>query len=158
MNLEVLIGAVLVLLLVAVAMYYAWRQLQVWQRVRSDLELSTPDRRYLWQQSLRRLFNSGLMVLFAGMLLGGFFYERPQPAAEEAPPLVRAAAEEALRLFTAYWVFALLVLLAIVGLAVVDLWATARFGFRHQRQLEQDRRQMLKEEADRIRRWRQQMN
>jgi hypothetical protein len=101
------------------------------------------------------------MVIFAGMLLGGFVIERqlvrlPQGVDVEAAQ--RAEAEDSVRLFTVYWIFALLILLAILGLAVIDLWATARYGFRHQKQLEQDRRAMLEEEAARIRHRRAELN
>ncbi len=156
--LELVAGVGLVLVLVGVALFYAWRQLATLRAFRTDMDVAPADRRYLWQQAVRRLFNSGLMLLFAGLLLGGFFFERPHPAAEDAPAIVQSAAKEALRMYTGYWILALLVLLAILGLAVIDLWATARFGFRHQKQLELDRRAMLKEEATRIRRWRQEMN
>jgi hypothetical protein len=155
---EILAGVALVGALAAVAAYYAWRQLATLRRLRQDANLSALDRRYLWQQALRRLCNSGLMLVFAALLLGGFFIQQPLPVDENAAPLLRSAAENQLRLYTGYWIGTLLVMLAFLGLAVVDLWATARYGFRHHKELEQDRRAMLEEEATRIRRWRQQMN
>jgi uncharacterized BrkB/YihY/UPF0761 family membrane protein len=156
--LELAVGIGLIALVVAVAGFFLWRQFALLRTLRHEEGLAGAERHYLRQQARRRLLNSILMLLFAGLLVGGFFLFPPEPTALEAPAEPDEIAKESIRLFTAYWILALLVLLAILALAVVDLWATARFGFQHQKQLEQDRRAMLVEEARRLRRRRQEMN
>jgi hypothetical protein len=152
---ELIAGIGLGAFVAVLALFFVWRQMRTRRTLRSDLNLAAADRAYLWQQTQRRLFNSFLMLLFAGMLVGGLFLTEPMRP-KGAEPL--ESAQESLRLYTGYWIVTLLVLLAILTLAVTDLWATARFGFRHQKQLEQDRRAMLMEEAARIRRRRQELN
>ncbi len=156
--LELVVGISLILVVVVVAIYFIWRQLKAMRALRWESGQSLEDRRFVMQQSMRRIFNSVLMLIFAALLLGGFFLFPPEPMVGGVQVAPDDQTKDEIRMFTAYWIFVLLVLLAILALAVVDFWATARFGFRHQKQLEQDRRAMLAEEAARIRQRRQELN
>jgi hypothetical protein len=58
---------------------------------------------------------------------------------------------QAPELLVSYWSAVLLLVLAIVFLAAFDFWAIARFGLRHHRQIQADRRTMLENHAARHR-------
>ena len=55
------------------------------------------------------------------------------------------------QMYAIYWVIVLLLLLAIILLAAVDFMAIRRFGLRHFRQIQADRRAMIEGELARIR-------
>jgi hypothetical protein len=67
-------------------------------------------------------------------------------------------AKDSARFIALYWIVLCCVLMAILFLASLDLVATARFGMRRVRQLEQERRAALEMEAARLRRRRQELN
>jgi hypothetical protein len=158
--LELTLGIGLAGLLVAVAGYFAWKQQQTLQQLRHDTELTFDDRRYLHRQVVRRLFSSALLVVLAGFLIGWYFLE---PDMDTLKPVDAAAeltenAKEALRFFAYYWIAALLVFLVVLVLAVYDMLATARFGARQRRQLEEERRATLNAEVERLQRDRHRLN
>jgi len=59
--------------------------------------------------------------------------------------------QRSLWFFTVYWVMAILLLLAMVYVAFMDLWAVRRFGLRQIRQLQADRRAMLERQIELLR-------
>ncbi len=156
--LELTFGIGLIVLLVAVAGYFGYRQRQTMQQLRHDTDLSQDDRRYLYQQVVRRLFSSVLMLVLAAFLVGSYFLDmdaiRPVDAAGE----LTESAKQSLRLITFYWIATLLVFLVVVVLAIYDMLATARFGARHRRQLADARRAALKDEVERLQRDRHRLN
>jgi hypothetical protein len=157
---ELTLGIGLAGLLVAVAGYFAYRQQQTLQQLRHDTDLTNDDRRYLHRQVVRRLFSSVLLVVLAGFLVGWYFLEpdmdalRPVDPAAEMPE----STKESLRFFAYYWIAAMLVFLVVLVLAVYDILATARFGARQRRQLDEDRRNTLKAEVERLQRDRHRLN
>src|SRR5204863_5194109 len=62
--------AFIVVVLLVLAGYYGWRQVQALRRLRSAGDLPQEERTYIRHQAWRRLFCCGLMVLLAGMLIG----------------------------------------------------------------------------------------
>jgi hypothetical protein len=56
------------------------------------------------------------------------------------------------RFFAGFWVFFLLVLLAVVVLAALDLWATRRYAVRERQKIRDERRAVVAEELARLRR------
>jgi hypothetical protein len=146
---ELAFGALLVIALLGMAGYYAWRQRHTLRLLR-DPSLSPEDRGYLQGQVRRRMMSSVLMVVLAGMLIAWYFLEGHfgdiQPVAER-PAKLEPEQKESLRFMMLYWVVALIVLFGILILAALDLVATARFGRRHQRQLEADRRATLERDV-----------
>lgn len=154
----IVFGLILVVVLLGLAAFSVWRQRKTLRLLRTE-ELSDADRRFFRGQVRRRLISAALMVVFAGLLVGSFFLTenlrdlRPaeQPAAQDQPPQANAEQRGAIQLFTFYWIVALLVLLGILALAAVDMWAIAKYGVRHHRQIEADRRAMIEEEAARYR-------
>jgi MFS family permease len=151
MNLsEYIFGIALIIVLLGSAGYFAWRQ-KLTLRSLGDPNMLTPeDRLYVHKQVRRRMLCSVLMMALAGMLIGWFFIggelvrQAPPPGDEQAKPDVSWQ--------LMYVIAALFILFTIVILAIIDLMATARFGLRHQRRLENERRQMLETQAAILRR------
>jgi len=149
MNLsEYIFGVTLVLILLGSAGYFAWRQKRTLRSLADPNMLTPEDRLYVHKQVRRRMLSSVLMVALAGMLIGWFFIGRelnqpapPRPVEGQAKP------DASVHLITLYVIVALLILFGIVILAITDLMATARFGLRHQRRLENERREMLETQA-----------
>ncbi len=151
---EIVVGSVLATLLVALAIFFLATQKRTLQQLRTDESLSREDRRYLYAQVYRRTFGSVLMLVLAGMLVCWFFVgsgfaegEVVIAEGEEMPEHVK----DQVRFFAIYWSFTLLVFLALVILAVFDWVATARFGHRHRRMLERDRKAALASDTARYR-------
>src|SRR5438046_3652972 len=157
---QLLFGIVIVLVLLGLAGYYAWRQVQTLRRLRATTEMSVDDRRYTTRLAWRRLFCCALMVLLAGLMFGSLFLnERASQLAREVD-LAEERGEDAnlndeqkefARYYSYYWIFSLLVLLVIVTLAAIDMLATRRFGLRQYRQIQADRRAMIEEQVARRR-------
>lgn len=155
--LQALFTIVLVVLLLGLAGYYAWRQRQTLRSLRDGgEELSADEDRYLRGRAWRRLAGSLLMLLFAGLLTGSFFLEgRAQELAqrgaqartEGTQPVFDDSERRFLNLYALYWIALLLGLLAILGMAGYDFWATRAYGLRHYRQLQADRRAMIAQQT-----------
>jgi hypothetical protein len=145
----------LVVLLLALAGYFAWRQIQTLRSLRSQ---PADDQSYLRRQAIRRLICCALMLVLAGLLAGSFLlepiYQEMRREIAQQPPgaPVREEHRDFARFFTAYWGAALCVLFVLLLLAGVDFWAIARFGVRHRRQLQADHRAELQAELARFRR------
>jgi uncharacterized BrkB/YihY/UPF0761 family membrane protein len=151
---EFAFGVVLVLLLVGLAGYFAWRQRATLRELREHPEMPAEDRRFLRNQVIRRLLCSALMVVLAGMLVGWYFMAPTFSELFQQGREAWAAAEEQVfterqedfrRRMVAYWCVALLVLFAIIAVAGADAWAIGRYGLRHRRQLRDERQQTLLE-------------
>jgi hypothetical protein len=148
---ELLFGILLVLALVGLAGYFAYRQFQTRRAVAQDRDMAPEERGFLIRQTRRRLICSVLMFLFAGLLVGWFFIEPNvrdlkltidhEPGT--TPPLVELVAY--------YWITALLLLFGILALAGMDFFATARFGLHQKKLLEVERRTALEIEVTRLR-------
>jgi hypothetical protein len=148
---------VLTALLLGLAGYFGWRQVQTLRSLRSQ---PADDRPFLRRQAIRRLVCSALMLVLAGLLVGSLLIEpsyqemaakhKRQPP--QGPEAVAQEDWDFARFFAAYWMAALLVLFVLLLLAGADFWAIARFGARHRRQLQADHRAGLKEELARLRR------
>ena len=154
---QTVFGALLVAALLFVSLYYAWRQLRALRALRGA-SLPDEEMRYERAKARLRLINSVLTLLLAGLLIAGLVYlEGPaQRLADE-----RAAAPDGqpltpqervfVRLYGWFWIAFMLILLAVVALAAVDLFSTRRYGLRQHRKLQADRRAMIERQAARIR-------
>lgn len=160
---EFILGCLLAAVLVGLAVFFARAQFKTFANLREPSALAVDDRLYLRKQALRRLLCCFLMVVFAGMLVGWFFLEESLSRPPDQEELERRALarpqelvkhkgkEQTLRIITVYWAAALIVLFAMLFLAAIDLMATARFGLRHHRQLESEKKAILEDE---VARWR----
>jgi hypothetical protein len=157
---EQVIGLLIVALLLGVAGWFGWRQAQTLRALPRQANLSSEDRRYFRNQAWRRLVGCALMFILAGLLAGWFLLglnetasrlaDRAKGAGAGAPPLTPEE-EHSLRVCAYYLGGLLLVLLATVGTAWLDFWAIRRYGLRHRRQIQDERRAMIERQVARLR-------
>jgi heme/copper-type cytochrome/quinol oxidase subunit 2 len=140
-------GALLVAVLTVLAGFYAWRQASLLRRLRGPHGLSAEEARWRRGQAWRRLFGSALMLALAALLAWAVLVvgERAQGLADTPE------GHHFMRLYTSVWIVFLILLLALVILAAVDVWFTRRFSLRQQRKILADRRAMLEREVARLR-------
>jgi hypothetical protein len=156
---QIVFGALLVVLLLGMACYFAWRQGRVLNTLQSS-DMTNEDRRYTRRQAWIRLICSGLLMVLAILLAASFFLEEPasqlvqeginNAAKDERVPL----SPEQQRFFDIYrgfWGFTLLVLLAVIVLAAVDFFTIRRYGLRQYRKIQAERRAMIESQLARIR-------
>jgi hypothetical protein len=169
---QVAVGWALVVALLALAVYYGWRQLRLMRQLRGSADPGSVEALYLRARARRRLRGSALMLLLAAQLAGAmiFLEGRAQRQADQAdaragareqgeePPPPTPEERSFFRFYTAYWVGILLVLLGMVLLALGDLWATRSFGLRAHRQLQAERREMINRQIARLRQEKQERN
>jgi len=157
---QILFTALLVGILVSVAAVYAWHQVAVLRTLPPPGTLPQEDRLYLRNQAWRRLVCSGLMVVLAGLLVASFFVEPQGQQLVNEGEAARARNEQAVfspeqkdifRRYTWFWISALLVLLLMMGIALYEVIAIRRFGWRHFRKLQEDRRAMIARQVARLR-------
>jgi uncharacterized membrane protein YecN with MAPEG domain len=155
-------AALLVVLLLGLAVFVARRQLGNLRDLRDQDSTPPEDRRYLRNQARRRLVSSGLLVLLAAMLAGWFLLDLGEQTlrlgeqgeeqrARGEEPVLDAEQQRLLNLSASYVIGLLLLLLLLLALAGVDIWAIHRFGQRHRRQIQADRRAMIERQAARLR-------
>ena len=154
---EAFLAAFLVLLLLALAGYFGRRQLQTLRAWRGAGEMSTEDRYYSYRQAWRRLLGCALMVVLAG-LLGGWYLsgldhetrhlstERDVAAGQADPAPLNAEQKRSVNQYVWYWIVATLVVLGMLILAIIDLMAIRRYGIRHLRKIQTERRAMIEQE------------
>jgi hypothetical protein len=151
-----IVVVVLAVLLCGVAGYVVHGQRQTQALLARTPELSAEDRRYLHRQVVRRLFSAVLLIALAAFLVGWQFLEPSLEAIAPADAELRRELTESeknhIRMLAVYVAGGLLVFLGVMMLAIYDLFATARYGARHRRQLEDDRREALLAEVERLRR------
>lgn len=158
-GIELTLATGIVILLVYLAAYFARRQWQTLRTLRTDTEQSPEDRAYHLAQAWRRLIGCALMVAFAGMLAGWYGFGLSRQAEElrqEGQDAVAIQGEpggeftpeqrRVYRLVTAYWIIAILLLMAMVALACSDIWAIRRYGMRHLRRIQSDRKAAIEKE------------
>jgi hypothetical protein len=149
---ELTLAAGIVLMLVGLAIYFARLQWQTLRSLRHDLDQSPEDRAYHRAQAWRRLIGCALMLAFAGMLAGWYLFGLNQQAETLRQQGHQAALQDEptgefndeqkqiYRLVSGYWIVAILLLMAMIALACVDLWAIRRYGMRHLRRIQSDRK------------------
>ncbi len=136
---ELVSASIIALTLWGVAAYYAWRQVQVFKRLRRG-DMTADDRAYYRAQGVRRLVGSVLMVAM-GMVLAASYWTRaagPQTARNSAMTIL-------------VWTFFCTLFFAVIVLAYLDVRATRRYGIGQYRQLQADRREMIEREVARMR-------
>jgi hypothetical protein len=155
---QIVSGAILAALLLALAGYYGWRQALALAELRRKPDLPVEERRYRRSQAYRRLAGSVLMACLGLLLVGALLWlEAPaqrladerdaQPASQPLSPEQRSFA----LLYGWYFLIFLVVLLVVVGLAAWDYLATRRYAQREHRRLVADRRAMLTRQMNRLR-------
>jgi hypothetical protein len=155
-RIELALAVVIACVLLGLAVF-GWRQwLTLHARARQP-ELSPEDRHYFQAQANRRLIISAIMlvlaVLLAGIYLSGQGLPLTPPGGASAAPA--RPDEESTRSrnaqYSLLWIIFSLLLLGLVILAFIDMRAIRRYGLRHYRQIQADRRDMLEREVARLR-------
>jgi hypothetical protein len=161
-NSELIYGGILVVVLLALAGYYGFRQVQMLRGLRVPDERSPEERAFCRKQAWRRLICSVLMIALAGLLAGSVAFtpsirrivaynEATVEDAEEARPDLEDQ-RVAKIVYGSYWIVVLLVLLSIVALAGIDVIAIRRYGHTQLLQIQNDRRAMIEKEVAKLRR------
>jgi ABC-type Fe3+ transport system permease subunit len=158
---QIIFGAVLVLVLLVVAVLYGVRQVLTLRRLRGAEEMPSEERDHLHQRAWRRLLMSLLLLLLGGMLTAALVYlEAPaqrladqREAQEQQGDFSPLSPEQRpfARFYLSFWLVFLLILMAVVLLAALDLWSIRRYGLRQHRKLIADRRAMIEREVARLR-------
>jgi hypothetical protein len=157
---QIIFGAALVVVLLALSFYFGWRQLQALRALRRKPDLPREEARHELVKAWRRLISCALTLILAGLLatLMLFFEDTAQRFAEERLALpdnqrtiFNPQEKTFIRVYTGTWIALLLVLLVVVLLAAIDLWATRRHGLRAYRKLQADRRAMIERQVIRLR-------
>jgi hypothetical protein len=157
---QIALTSVLIVLLVGLAAFSAWRQRRNLRNLKGDTDLSPEDQLFVRRLVRRRLCCAGLMVLLAGLLALSFVLEGPanQLVAQGEAAHARGDAQHLdpeqqrfFHLYSSFWIVTLLVLLGIIILAGLDLLAIRRYGIRHLRQIQADRRAMIEDQIVRVR-------
>jgi hypothetical protein len=122
------------------------------RRLRAQTHVPSDDRSYLRKQANRRIVMGALMLALAGTLAGGYFsgietradqigQKRADPI--DGKPCATPEAENFLRLYAVYWCSVLALLFLVLGLAIIDLWATRRYAWDQMRRIQSENRAML---------------
>lgn len=144
--------------LVVLAVYFGRHQVRTLRSLKSEENLPREDRRYLRSQASLRLVSCGLLVVLAGLIAGAYLLglegrtdelirAREAANAQGKQPPATPEQRRFINQYTGYWMVTSLVLLAVVCLAVVDLWGIRRFGLRHYRKIQADRRAMIERQV-----------
>jgi hypothetical protein len=157
---QIVLTSVLIVLLISLAAFSTWRQWLTLQNMKTGSDLSPEDRLFERQKVRRRLLCAGLMLLLAGLLALSFVLEGPANQLVAQGEAAHARGEERpldpeqqrfFHLYGTFWIVTLLVLLGIIILAGLDLLAIRRYGIRHLRQIQADRRAMIENQIARAR-------
>jgi hypothetical protein len=154
---EVIVGLILALGLLALALYVGVRQVVLLRRLGPD-SLPAEEYHYERRKARWRLASAALLLLMGCLLAGLQFYEaraselarRSEQHGGEPVPLTDQE-RSFLRRYIGSWIALLLVLLAVLVLAALDLWATRRYGLKQYRKLSEDRRAMIQRQVNRMR-------
>ena len=150
---EIVSGGVLVGVLTALSLFYAWRQAMLLRRLRGSHGLSGEEARWRRGQAWRRLAGSAVMLALAALMawaalvMGG----EAQRLADAGPAADTPAAHQFVRVYAGVWIAFLLLLIALIFLVAADIWSTRRFSMRQQRKILDDKRAMLEREVARMR-------
>jgi hypothetical protein len=158
---EHLSAIVLILTLLGISFYYAWRQFKTLRWLRTQEQMMPEDRQYYRRQAIRRLIGCGLTLVLALLLIGIFalgvmegldrLIARGESAKKEGRVLTDEE-EDFVRFSFKYVGVLMLVLLVLLVVVFLDLMAIRRFGMRHRKRIREDRRAMLMRQLPLLRR------
>ena len=143
--------------MVSVSGYFTWKQFRILRDLKAEQNLPPEDRSYVYKQAWRRLISCALMMVVACLLSSSFFTgletQATRLAEQRSDPTFTLSPEDKqfLKLYGAYWIAVLLLVLAIVILAGVDIWAIRRYGNWHRGQIQDDQIAMLENQLARLR-------
>jgi hypothetical protein len=158
---EHLFAVLLILALLGMSLWFAWRQVQTLRWMRTQPQMMTEDRRYYRGQVYRRFVCCGLTFalgcLLIGMLAFGVMDELDKLSAlgdqarKEGGQLTDEQ-KDFLRFSFNYVIVILLVLFTLLVVVFMDVVAIRRFGMRHRKRIRDDRKAMLMRQLPLLRR------
>jgi hypothetical protein len=156
---EPILGALIVVVLVVLAVWFGQKQIEVLRDRPAVDNLVPEDQRYVRRQAWRRLVGCGLMLALAGLLTGWYlfgFHEfanellaLPEPV--DGRSVRTPEQDQMLRYCLYYFIGAIAVLLGMLGVAALDLLSIRSYALRHHRQIMADRRAMIERQVARLR-------
>lgn len=155
---EILFGSLLAAGLLAMSLYYGWRQFRALRQLKTADGLPDDEHRYERRKAYRRLVMSALTLLI-GLLIAVLLAAYDSTAGrvmrerEGVDPAVPITPEQRalVKLYVGTWIGALVALFVVLVLAGLDLLATRQYGLRQYRKLAGDRRAMIQRQAARLR-------
>ncbi|MFO0865335.1 MAG: hypothetical protein U0744_11915 [Gemmataceae bacterium] len=158
-SLEFAVGSALAVMLVALGVFLIVRVRATKRTLRERTDIATDERIYLHGQVRRRTWCVVLLFGLALLLVGNFFLEPSfRNLVPEGDQKMTEAQRSKVSMFVTYWGAAVAMLFMLLGAALFDAVATAKYGMRQRRRLEEDHRQELKAETARIRQRRAELN
>jgi ABC-type Fe3+ transport system permease subunit len=153
---EIIVGALLVLLLVGLSLYFGRHQVVALRKLRETPDLPVEEMTYERRKAHRRLVSCALMMILAILLAVLLSFADPTQRLADAQEAFRREYSDEEKLLMRIWagtlIAALLVLLIVLVLAGIDLLSTRRYGLTQYRKLQADRRAMIERQANRMRR------
>jgi hypothetical protein len=145
----VLVGLILATILLLLGVGAGYRQVSALKRVRGEPFMADGDRQYFQRQGARRLVISGFLLIVGGMIfvyyLSGMdarmdaIPERNKLAGQPPPDDPQAQSDkEFTRLVAMYWIVIIVILGVLVGLSVVDVWATRKYWMIRYKEIKAD--------------------
>lgn len=140
-----IVGLIIAALLVVLGSGAASRQLRTLRRVQYEPFMPEVDQRYYRGQGRRRLAASGLLVVIGLMIT--FYYVSGMDARMDELGETRENRAEVppseddknfARMVAVYWIGVILLLGVVVGIAVVDFWATRVYWMARYREIKND--------------------
>lgn len=157
-----LFGILIIPVLLLLAGYFGWRQVQTLRWLKTQEQMPPEDRVYTRRQCFRRLVGSVLMVSLAGLIGGYFLLEirlerlldmsaQFKAHGQDVPSLTEQDRDFVI-LGLGYVGLIALLLFGMLVLAFLELTAIRRFGMRHRKRIHEDRRAMLQRQLPLLRR------
>lgn len=153
-----IIAYLLAAVVIVVAVGFGSQQRDTLRRLRSQADLPPEERRYVRTQAWLRITCCALMLVLAGLVAGAYASGMEARANDlgKAMQAQRDRGEEVVispedkmfrKLYGGYWSGTMLVLLAVVLLAGIDIGLIRRFQRRSLAKINADRREMLEEQV-----------
>ena len=141
-------------LMLLVGGYYLYTSLRTLRRTTPQFEMLPDERRFLRRQARRRMANSALMLLLAGLLIGAYAAglparadqigrQRELAAVDGVKPPLNDEQRQFVRFFGGFVIAMLILLGVIVLVAGLDMWATRQYALFKLREIQSGRRAMI---------------
>jgi UPF0716 family protein affecting phage T7 exclusion len=144
----VVLGLTIAVLLVVFGVAAGLRQFRTLRRARDEPYMPDEDRRYFRGQARRRLVASALLLVIASMIAGYYLsgmdarmdaIPERNKAGQAAPDDPQAEADkEFTRFVGVYWIVVIVLLGLVVGVAVIDFWATRKYWMARYKEMKEE--------------------
>lgn len=131
-------------------------QVRGMRRLKARTHVPSDEFGYLRNRHRRRLLAAGVMVVIGGLIGGAYLsgmegradaLGQPDPAAprdEAGKRIIPAADRQFVRAWGVYWIGVIVLTFSLLGIALVDAWATRRYWLGLYRQMKDDHQAKLR--------------